>query len=360
MPISTANDIRRAIEGVFTVIPEKCNAFEICIICPEPGCGDRSGNRGIAVKTLLTNCWRCGKGGKLGPWAKRLGYELDLEEGERTVGATFDEVEQLMSTLNEVGRVQPLSGYVPEVPLPLGFTYVKDEPDCSYSRLIGRMARQKNLELEDLIEEGVGFTDARTKWERYAIFPVFEWGRPVYYQGRTYTKPRDGGTTKKFPDRDELELGSRYWIHGIDELREQGGKAIFVESILNRISLKKELRRRGIEGYTPLCIFKHKVSTQQFAKVNQTRKLCRERGLEISEAIFLYDGRTKKEVEAGVPGSTIRTAYEDAKLFVNSYRTSVVKMPDTLDPNDDVQTAVDLLLERKQYSQLTGLHLNLG
>ncbi len=360
MPVRTAHDLRRLLEGTFTVIPEKSNEHEVTIICPEPTCGDRSGNRGIAVRSLLTNCWRCGKGGHLGNWAKRLGYALDLEEGERLVGATIDEVAGMLDQLNSVQHAQPVSGYVPSVDLPDGFTYVKDELDCAYARLIGKMARQKNLELEDLIAEGVGFTRARSKWEPYAIFPVFEWGRPVYYQGRTYTKPKDGGTTKKFPDRDELTLGSRYWIHGIDELREHGGTPIIVESILNRVSLKKELRRRGIEGFIPLCIFKHKVSPQQFAKINQTRKLCRELGKDVQEIVLMYDGRTRKEVDAGVPGSTIRTAYEDAKLFVNGYRTSVVKLPDMIDPNDNAEIAVDHLLNRRHYSQVDGLNLNLG
>ncbi len=101
------------------------------------------------------------------------------------------------------------------------------------------------------------------------------------------------------------------------------------------------------------------MSPQQFAKINQTRKLCRERGKDIREVVFMYDGRTRKEVEAGVPGSTIKTAYEDAKLFVNGYRTSVVKLPDMVDPNDDVKIAVDCLLERKQYNQVEGMDLNL-
>ncbi len=156
MPVRTANDIRRVVEGVFTVVPEKSNEHEVTIICPEPGCGDRSGNRGINVGTLLTNCWRCGKGGHLGSWAKRLGYELDLEEGGRMVGATIDEVAGLLDELSETEHVRPVSGYVPSVELPEGFTYVKDEPDCAYARLIGRMARQEVGALRDFSSLRVG------------------------------------------------------------------------------------------------------------------------------------------------------------------------------------------------------------
>ena len=77
------------------------------------------------------------------------------------------------------------------------------------------MAKRKHLDFDILANAGVGFTRDDPRWEPFAIFPVFEWGRPVYYQGRTYVDT-PGESTKLFPHKGECPLSSRYWLYNID------------------------------------------------------------------------------------------------------------------------------------------------
>lgn len=333
----------------FTVVHPRCTAHEIVILCPQ--CGDASGNRGVSVKTLATNCWRCAKGGGLVRWAEGLGIQVDL--GDTTpAGVEVDEMAQMIEALDRQGEVVAPSGYVPEVKLPAGFTRIEDEPDCAHSRLILKMAARKGLGLEDFKAAGVGFTRSPTRWEPFAIFPVWEWGRPVYYQGRTYVD-RPGESTKQFPTRDECPLSSRYWIYGWDEVAAQGGEVILVEAILNVLSLRREIRRRGLTGITPVAVFKHKISDFQFNKLQKAATRAAAGNHPVTGWNVMYDGRTRKEVEHDEPGSALASARRDAGLLFNGLiPVSVVELPDRVDPNDNPALALDCFLARRPYQSL--------
>lgn len=342
--MARADQIRDFVRTNFVEVPERSRGDEVVFVCPVPGCADRSGNRAVNVRTGLTSCWRCGKGGPFGPWLRRLGYTMPDEDAPQAVD--FDELGALIDDLSSVGRTEAVSGYVPSVELPSGFTRLEDEPDGVYTKLIARMAKRKRLSLDDLIQAGVGFTRKSRRWERFAIFPVFEWGRPVYYQGRTYTDT-PGEPTKQFPTKEECPVSSRYWVYNIDEARAVGGVLVIVESILNVLSFKREMARRGLTGIVPVAVFKHKVSQAQYAKLTQLIRQAGEQQHAIKEVCFIYDS------------DAIDSARKDAEMFVNLVPTSVVEMPEKVDVNDDAVEALDRFLKRSHVTLLDRLQINL-
>jgi hypothetical protein len=317
-------NIKAIVENHFEIVPGRSTKEEICFLCPEPGCHDVSGNRSVNVSTLKTSCWRCGKGGDFFKWAKHLG--LELENVEEDIGTTFEDLETSLAEIEEP-QVKGTE-IVTEVQLPRGYTPLTYDGRDGYHRMASNMARRKHLYLEDLVDAGVGVAPDNHLWEPYAIFPVWEWGRVVYYQGRTLIDPYEE-STKKFPSRKELPRGSRYWLYGIDELRNNkaGSVVVIVESILNVLSLRVELAARGLTEYSPVCIFKHKLSPEQLAK------LLRCKG--IREVTFLYDE------------DATAAAHNEANLLVNRFpKVTVTEMPQG-DANDNASLAVDRLLVRR-------------
>ena len=334
MPSYSPSQLRAQIESLFEVVPERSSGDEVVFLCVEPGCNDVSGNRSVNLKTGLTNCWRCGKGGNFIQWCKRLGYPIELQDEP---GVSAGELDAVIDSLSE--KYAPRSAnYVTSVKLPNGFTPLSQEPDGAYARLIGRMAKRKHLDLADFIEAGAGFTRVDRRWEPFCIFPVHEWGKVVYYQGRTYSD-EPGQSTKRFPDRGELPMGSRYWWYNIDELREKGDTAIVVEAILNVRSLRRELKRRGINA-VPIACFKHKISPEQLQKLAAIKGL--------KEVCLMFDA------------DAITSAYSDCRRLRGRVQVSIVKMPvdpktgKKVDPNDDAALAVDLFMKRLDYDELDG------
>lgn len=318
----------------FQIVPDRCTQEEIVIVCPS--CSDQSGNRGISVSTALTNCWRCGIGGNFFKWARGLGYEIEeLEATALTVDEAQVYLNQLQAAANATNKVVPV--YVSPVDLPRGFTRLEDEPNCYHARAIEKMARQKRLYWEDFVEAGVGFT-REGPWEPFAIFPVTEYGVTTYYQGRTYGYVEEGKTTKKFPHRSVIPFGSKYWLYGIDQLRAvKASRVILVESILNVLSLRAELRYRGIDNVVPLAIFRHHISKEQAAKLAACRY--------VKEICLCYDSDATKD------------AWKQAisTYGITPEKFTVVEMPEGVDANDDAALAVDRWLDRKKGAGTEGI-----
>lgn len=319
--------LKYLVESMFEVVKDRSTADEIVIVCPQPGCGDSSGNRSINLKSGKTFCWRCNIGGDFVKWARWIGFAID-DSGE--TGVT---VENLWDALDSP-KPKSLIPVISEVKLPDGFRPCYDNPNSIYTRLIGEMAVRKNLELTDLVDAGVGYTHNSSKWEPFAIFPVLEYGRVVYYQGRTYWDD-PGVSTKRFPSRNEAPLSSKYWIYNIDALADPKIKtAVVVESILNVLSLQKEFNARGITNMAPVCVFKHMVSKPQFYKLLRFKN--------VKEACLLFDF------------DAIDLSWNDAKKIDDNLRVTVAEMPLdknnlTLDPNDDVTAAMGAIESRKPF-----------
>ena len=339
-----ADAIKYACETNFDVVPSRSTRDELVIICPEEGCGDKSGNRSISLKTGKTTCWRCGalKGhsGSFARWARRFGVEVGADDEVSLAGR---DLEDLSLTAALQGERQD-SGYVSEVKLPRGFTALRDDPDGAYARLIGRMARAKHLHLNDFIKAGVGYTTESPAWEPYAIFPVVEWGRTVYYQGRLYGEAESWMKgTKKFPHKNVVPVGASHWVYNIDQARAtRATKVVIVESILNVLSFEKELAKQGVTGVTTVAVFKHAVSEAQRVKLLALR------GLE--EIVILFDD------------DAMASAWETALDLSGRVRTTVCSMPEKVDANDDSAAAYRAYLARKQVSSSSMLlaKLNYG
>lgn len=313
------------------MVDERCSPDEVVIICPEPGCGDQSGNRSFSLKTNLTNCWRCGKTTTSSRvavfWLRQHGIEVSAEDlqAEPLLGAA-DLLAQELDAAPAPDNHQ--------VSLPAGFTALTADPSSVYAELISAMARTKRLELVDFERAGVGFTKVGP-WEPFAIFPVLELNRVVYYQGRTYSASTEGQKTKKFPSKHEVPFGASHWVYGFNEMMSPGAKVIvIVESILNVLSLRRELANRGMAGFVPVAVFKHAISQPQLNKILASAA---------PEFCLLFDD------------DAMDSAWKEAQVLSGSRLTSVVRMPSKVDANDDAQLAVDLLLKREAYSPVNAL-----
>ena len=317
--------LKRFLESTFEVIRHRCTSTEIVTICMAPGCHDGSGNRGFNLKTGLTHCWKCRAGGDAVRFLRWLGYAVD------DAGAQSCSVEDLWAALDNP-RPKSIVPVISEISLPKGFRCCYDQPDSQYTKQIGDMARRKNLEPEDLIQAGAGFT-REGDWEPYCIFPVVDYERLVYFQGRAYWESTPQG--KKFPNRREAPLSMKYWLYDLDIARaSKAPTLVVVESILNVLSLKKKFAQEGITDMVPVCTFTHAVSKPQFHKIlrlDHVKEVC---------LLFDYDARS--------------LAWKDAARIDDLIRVSIAEMPCTtnkkLDPNDDVDAALRALEKRRPFS----------
>ena len=322
--------LKNLVESMFDVARDRIsNPDELVIICPVPGCGDHTGNRGVNLKNGKTFCWRCNTGGDFIKWARWIGYAIEEDSG----GAVT--LEELFTMLDWKPVTKNIIPVINEINMPQGFRHCFDYPDSVFTREIGKMAVRKNLAPEDLVNAGVGFSTEDQKWEPFAIFPVFEYNRLVYFQGRTYWDD-PGKSTKRFPNRNEAPLSSKYWIYDIDELDKPGvTTAVVVESILNVLSLKKKFAELGITDMVPVCVFKHAISKPQFYKLLRFKKL--------KEVVLLFDF------------DAIDLSWEECKKIDDLVRVSIAEMPFSatnkkLDPNDDVDAAWEAIQRRQAYN----------
>ncbi len=329
--------LKREIQNLFTVVKDRCTDEEMCVVCPQPGCGDENGNRSVNLKSGKTFCWRCNKGGDFAKWARGLGH--DVQDG-LVETSDLDMLEDWDATVATVTKTP-----VPDnVPLPSGFIPLVKEPKSAYYALIAKMAKKKNLDISDLVRVGAGFTRSGY-WEPYCVFPVVEYGQVVYYQGRTYVDVA-GQTTKQFPSRKVVPLGARYWVYNLNALGRPGARiAIVVESILNVLSLEKRLAELGVTDYVPVCVFKHKISVPQLIKILRYKN--------IEEICILFDH------------DAIDTAWEQSGYVEVKKHVSIAEMPPgennkKQDANDNVDAALQAVVDRKPYDSLTKLQHRLN
>jgi hypothetical protein len=324
--------LRRLLEQNFDVISDRSNSDEVTIVCPQPNCQDRSGNFAIDLKKGVVHCWRCNYGNHVIPFLRSHDVEVDSESLEEIVTAT--PLDQLESELSE--QEAPTNH---QVELPEGFTLLSQEPKNIRTLLIAQMAERKHLYLDDFVEAGTGFTRLGD-WEPFAIFPVYEMGRLVYYQGRTYAKRFEGKITKKFPSKKELPFGAGHWVYGYDRIiQPHVRKIIIVESILNVLSLRWELKCQRVTDTEPVAVFKHNISNRQHRKLLASSA---------DEFCIMYDGDATKH------------AWEEAQKLSGHRRATVATMPINVDANDNVELAYQRFLAREQFSAANALLSSVG
>lgn len=325
--------LRREIESTFTVVPSKCTGDELVFCCPE--CGDKSGHRSVNLRSGQTFCFRCNKGqnnrGQFMAWAKALGF----------VFTSATDVSQI--SFEELTAQRQDKFYLPQprtVSLPRGFTLLSEEPKSVYTRAIVEMAERKNLGKADFLKAKVGFTRDDPRWEPFAIFPVIDGQEVPYYQGRTYVDV-PGQTTKRFPSREAVPFGATYWVYNINELRYSHAPiALVVESILNVLSLKRKLGELGWKDVVPVAVFKHHVSRYQFARIMACKH--------VKEICFLFDH------------DAIDITWR-MQIPAVGRKVSIAEMPcapdnSKLDPNDDVDAAIEVFQQRTPFLKGTADH----
>jgi hypothetical protein len=335
MGIVAPEIVRREIAAVFEVVKPRSTPEEICIICPVPGCGDKTGNRHINLKTLRTHCFRC-----LEPQPNHVKTLFRLIGHEFSQDHVLD-VQELQEVLD--GELRPALTPIQDIPLPAGFRRLSENRQSCYWRFCRDMARRKHLDIEDLEEAGAGFV-REGLWEPYCVFPVYEGRHLVYYQGRTYTD--DGFTlTKRFPSRQDVPYGMSFWIYNLDALANPAVRTvIIVESILNVLSLRRRLRQAGLSDYAAICTFTHRLSRPQVFKLDRYRH--------ITEICVLFDSDSY--------GLAVQSAQQLDHLRDNLIcRLSVARMPvgvnpdgsprPTNDANDDVEAAWRAVAERQPF-----------
>lgn len=332
------NRLRQEIGSLFTVVKERCTNEEIYIVCPVPGCPDKTGNRSINLKTGKTYCWHCrdkSKGNFFG-WAKHLGYTVSQEEAHQVSR------EELAALIERKEEREPLTPLPVDLKLPAGFKLLSENRKSCYWRFIREMAERKNLTIEDFEAVGAGFV-REGAWEPFCIFPVREYGQLVYYQGRTYD---DEGVevTKKFPNKRDVPLGSKYWVYNLNALAPATVEvAIIVESVLNVLSLRKRLP----EWMIPVGTFTHHISRSQLAKFLRFKH--------VKEFCLLYDSDSTAD------------AWDAADHMAGKLPISVAVMPTgqnsdgtvrvTNDANDDVEAALEAISQRQWFRRSVPIRL---
>lgn len=337
------------VDSTFDIIRDRCTREELVFVCPQPGCPDSTGNRSVNLKTGKTSCWRCQVGGDFVFWVKKLGYEIEDQPISMRPASELDSV---LMERKEKEIIPIISG----ISLPQGFTSVKDNLSSAFTRAIERMAKSKNLELDDMIKAGVGFSVMNHEWEPYAIFPVVEWGRVVYYQGRLHR--RDTNLKgKKFPSRSSVPLGAKYWVYNFDAIRaRKPDTVVVVESILNVLSLEKRFIELN-EPAVAVCVFKHAMSHPQRVKLIRSG---------VKEICYMYD------VDA------ISNAWKQARFTSDHLLTTVAELdpkkslkldlsrPEDQekakkwDANDDVDCALIAYHDRKRFKVTSALEAQLS
>ena len=319
----TATQIKQFVEVNFTVVKERYGGDELAFICPQPGCQDHTGNRSVNLKSQKTSCFRCNIGGSFSAWVARLGY--DIGEGDKTVSTTMELLEML-DKKTESTIVKPVNV---KVKLPKGS--IRLNHGSAYVKAIERMAIKKHLSLDDMLNADVHVNYTNPQWDSYAIFPVYEWGKLVFYQGRLIAA-NEGMLPKRNPSRMAVPFGAKFWAYNIDEARRPEVEIVIVlESILNVLSLRKKIHELGIPNVAPVCVFKHYLSRPQAVKILECSN--------IKEVCFLYDADATAD------------AWRQSVNMVNNVNCTVAQMlwtaeRPTLDANDDVDLAWDAILKR--------------
>ena len=325
----TGSALKAALEAYFTVVSERSSNDVVTIVCPESGCGDSSGNRTFDLKAGVTNCWRCGNptSGHAGRWLHLKGIEVeDIQGPSETTASLKEKFNRPLATNSKLANEG--------IWLPRGCRPLDSDVSHPIVQEISLMAQKKNLELSDFIQAKCHFTDAqfesKADWSQYCVFPVYEMGRLVYYQGRTYSMSKEGGPTKMFPSKAMVPSGSKFWVYNWDHASAPCVEVVIVvESILNVLSLRKALRSIGVDWAEPVAIFKHHLSQIQVDKLLL---------LGAPEICLMFDG------------DALSSAWSEAKKLVATKKVSIAEMPVGRDANDDVNLALDRFETRVKWS----------
>ena len=127
-----------------------------------------------------------------------------------------------------------------DVSLPKEFTLIKDLPEALRETLWA-YAESRGLRRSTLTKMEVGYCETGRQWG-YIIFPVFENGEVVYWQGRRFKKREPKFYNPRSSRKSDL-------VYELSDTRQPTG-AVIVESIINAMTL-----HRNKEPFNQWAIF---------------------------------------------------------------------------------------------------------
>jgi len=203
-----------------------------CPYCHRRGMSaDESGHLGINVRINKAHCVKCGWGhGNASAWLEKFDVHLTI-----SVGDIITEI----NDLRRVFEVKKVAFDSSITPLPRGFEPIMlDSDDDDFTRSLVN----KGLSRELMVKNKIGFCDSG-KYEGYVIFPFFEEGDEVYFQGRAaYPELLDSPKTKKKNPDSKNGMGKNSWLYGIDGATKRC-RIVLTEGTLDQISTQDHLDR---------------------------------------------------------------------------------------------------------------------
>lgn len=200
-----------------------------CPYCPTRGKDiDRSGHLGISTARNKVHCVRC-------DWGHGNARKWLLESRGITVYSI--DLDDLASSIDKIDAEPPKFQYE-TVELPDGCVRFHAG---HLQTPFGQSLLDKNIlprMMKDLFACEYG------RHSGYVIFPFYEHGDLVYWQGRGSTPAMlaDKKRKKYNPDKTEAPLGKAHWLYGFDDAT-KGGTAFLCEGTLDQKSLHTVVKR---------------------------------------------------------------------------------------------------------------------
>jgi hypothetical protein len=191
---------------------------------------DESGHLGINTRINKAHCVKCGWGhGNASSWLEKFSIHLAVN---------FVDVVSELDSLKDALKVKKVNFDSSTTPLPREFQFIRESDDNEFTQSL----IDKGLSVEMMIRNKIGFCDSG-KYEGYVIFPFYEDGEEVYFQGRAaYRELLDNPKTKKKNPDSKNGMGKNSWLYGIDRAK-KGCRMALIEGTLDQISLQDHLDR---------------------------------------------------------------------------------------------------------------------
>jgi len=212
-----------------------------CPYCHKRGLSpDGSGHLGINTRINKAHCVKCGWGhGNASAWLERFDVHLAV---------TFRDVIRETDDLKKVFETKKAQFDSSTVPLPKEFKPISRNQEDFFTKSLKDKGVSKDLTMRN----GIGFCD-NGKYDGYVIFPFFEEGESVYFQGRAaYPDLLSNSKTKKKNPDSKNGIGKNSWLYGIDKAK-RGCKIVLVEGTLDQIPSQDHLDRCH-DGYCSVSL----------------------------------------------------------------------------------------------------------
>lgn len=223
-----------ALQKRFTSVWLAAGGSEIMVTCPychyRGMSPDKSGHLALNFEKGMAHCVKCDWGHRnLRAWLKDQKFEGQLPLPTR------DSLFKKSLPKPQFPALQVAS--LPPFTSPIGF---------NEQGVYAESLRKKKILPEEWVSERV-CKCVSGRYEGYVIFPFYENGTLVYWQGRSADPSIPAWRRKQNPE--ELTLGKSSWLYGYEPSLPKKGVVVLVEGTLDKISTQRVLRKTKGEGY---------------------------------------------------------------------------------------------------------------